>query len=165
MKKHRGCLTYLIRYGAMGHIARFRAWPQSGGPFHRGQAVVIQSHRGMELGEVLIRIDETALPESNGALEHPETITPAGSRPIGEPRVLRAAGSEDLACAEQIVALRSDRFARCQRIFEEEGWPWELVDVEPLLDGNATVLHYLGPHQLDATRCVLGFAWPVSLTS
>ena len=31
----------------------------------------------------------------------------------------------------------------------EGNWPWELIDVEPLLDGRATVLHYLGPHQLD----------------
>jgi hypothetical protein len=37
-------VTYLIRYGAMGHVARFRATPHSAGPFHRGQAVVIQSN-------------------------------------------------------------------------------------------------------------------------
>ena len=35
------------------------------------------------------------------------------------------------------------------RILQEGEWPLELIDVEPLLDGNATVLHYLGPHQLD----------------
>ena len=44
---------------------------------------------------------------------------------------------------------RPSRFTLCQRVLEEGNWPCELIDVEPLLDGRATVLHYLGPHQLD----------------
>ena len=44
---------------------------------------------------------------------------------------------------------RSSRFSRCRGVLEEAGWPWELLDVEPLFDGHATVLHYLGPLQPD----------------
>jgi PSP1 C-terminal conserved region len=141
-------LTYLIRYGAMGHVARFRAGPPEG-PFHRGQAVVIQSHRGMELGEVLVRFDDVSLPKALGGFESPESDDSAGIESESEPRVLRAAGSEDLARAEEADAFQPARFARCQRILQEEGWPWELLDVEPLLDGQTTVLHYLGPRQID----------------
>jgi hypothetical protein len=90
-------VTYLIRYGAMGHVARFRATPHPGGPFHRGQAVVIQSNRGIELGEVLIRLDGTALPESTDAVEPDESDKIGWIETNGRARVLRAAGSEDLA--------------------------------------------------------------------
>ena len=45
--------------------------------------------------------------------------------------------------------LRRSRFSLCERILQDGNWPWALVDVEPLLDGRATVLHYLGPHQID----------------
>jgi hypothetical protein len=145
-------VTYLIRYGTMGHIARFRAAPPSVSAFDRGQAVVIQSHRGIELGEVLIRVDEPPLPGSFGGLEPAESNDSARIENAGEPRVLRAAGSEDLARAQQAGELKPARFARCQQILQEGGWPWELLDVEPLLDGHTTVLHYIGSRQIeDAT--------------
>jgi hypothetical protein len=151
-----GSLTYLIRYGAMGHIARFRANPAPAGPFHRGQSVVVQSHRGLELGEVLILVDNERLPDSFGGLGPLEGDDSDPIETVREPRVLRAAGPEDLARSEQARALQPSRFARCQHILQEGGWPWELLDVEPLLDGHTTVLHYLGPPQIeDATMLAL----------
>ncbi len=70
--------AYLIRYGVMGYVGRFRASPDGIGPLERGQSVVIQTDRGVELGEVLIPLDE------------------AGDSRVGEQRVLRAAGPDDL---------------------------------------------------------------------
>ncbi len=140
--------TYLIRYGVMGHIGRFRSHPRCDGPFDRGQAVVIQSHRGIELGEVLVLLDETAALGSWGEVE-PGTGNDAASIEADVPHVLRAASSDDLARAENASESRSRRFSRCRGILEEAGWPWELLDVEPLFDGHATVLHYLGPLQPD----------------
>jgi hypothetical protein len=128
-----GDQAYLIRYGVMGHVSRFRTSPECDRPLGRGQAVVIQTDRGVELGEVLLPLDGTA------------TAPPADQR-----RVVRPAGPEDLARSRHAEAMRSDRFALCQRILREGDWPWELIDVEPMLDDRATVLHYLGPHQLDA---------------
>ena len=145
-------MAYLIRYGIMGHVARFCDVPPSAGRFHRGQAVVIQSNRGIELGEVLIRFDPAGLPKSIGGAEPAATDFSGRNETSGEPRVLRAAESEDLARAEDADASQPARFALCQRILQEGGWPWDLVDVEPLLDGHTTVLHYLGPRQIeDAT--------------
>ena len=142
-------LTYLIRYGVTGHVGRFRSHPLCGGPFDRGQAVVIQSHRGMELGEVLLLLDATAAPGFGGRVEPPAGEDAGPIEKTDVPHVLRAAASEDLARAEDVSESRSSRFTRCQGVIEEEGWPWELLDVEPLLDGQATVLHFLGPLQLD----------------
>lgn len=51
--------------------------------------------------------------------------------PVGAPACERS-GS---ICAEEIL--------------DEEGWPLELIDVETLLDQDTTVIHYLGPRNLD----------------
>lgn len=141
--------TYLIRYGVMGRVGRFRGVPQCGGPFWRGQSVVIQSRRGVELGEVLVPLDAAVAPSSIGGVKSSSGEDASQIATTDVPRVLRAATSDDIARAENAGGSRPDRFMRCQRIFQEEGWPWELLDVEPLLDGSATVLHVLGPHELD----------------
>jgi len=125
--------AYLIRYGLMGHVSRFRTSPECDRSLGRGQAVVIQTERGVELGEVLLPLDGL-------------TLAP----PVDRQRVVRPAGPEDLARSRHTETIRPERFALCQRILREGDWPWELVDVEPMLDDQATVLHYFGPHQLDA---------------
>jgi hypothetical protein len=117
----------------MGYVGRFRAAPDCGGPLGRGQSVVIQTDRGVELGEVLIPLDEAG-----------------ASRASERQRVIRPAGPDDLDRSRRAEASRADRFATCRRVLEEEGWPWDLIDVEPLLDDGVTVLQYLGPHRLDA---------------
>jgi cell fate regulator YaaT (PSP1 superfamily) len=124
--------TYLIRYGLMGEVGRFSAGP--GGSFDRGQAVVIRSHRGTELGEVLIEAPD------RGA---------AGLRPSGSAYVLRAATPEDLELGRRAERERAERFAVCQQLFRDGVWPIDLIDAEPLLDRGRTVLYYLGPHKLD----------------
>src|SRR5262249_44817659 len=107
--------TYLIRYGSMGRVGKFTA---DGPGYERGQTVVIRSERGTELGEVPIALSSA----------------PTAAPPAASARVLRAAGSDDLERARLAEALRADRFAACQRVFQDGVWPLELVDVEPLLD-------------------------------
>jgi PSP1 C-terminal conserved region len=144
--------SYLIRYGVMRHVGRFSALPVREGLLERGQLVVIQTDRGVELGEVLIALDDKSTPardlpgkttSGNNGEESTDSVS------IDSSRVLRVAGADDLSLSKRAEELRSRRFMLCQQILREGNWPWELVDVEPLLDGRATVLHYLGPHQLD----------------
>jgi hypothetical protein len=117
--------TYLVRYGLMAHIGRFAA---DASDFARGQVVVVRSHRGTELGEVL---------------------TPA-SPSVTTSRVLRAALPDDLECARLAALDRPRRLEACERVFRDGVWPLDLLDVEPLLEERRTVLYYLGPHGLDA---------------
>jgi PSP1 C-terminal conserved region len=134
--------AYLIRYGVMGHIGKFAVLPGCDTPLERDQLVVIQTHRGIELGEVLVPVGGS----SALAKKEPErSVGPSTEHP----HVIRPAGLEDVTHRQQSEELRASRFALCQRILHEGDWPLELIDVEPLLDGNATVLHYLGPHQFD----------------
>jgi hypothetical protein len=68
--------------------------------------------------------------------------------------VLRPADGDDLERARQAEADRPRRLSVCERIFQNGDWPLQLIDVEPLLDEGRTILHYLGPHRLDASGVI-----------
>ena len=142
-------MKYLIRYGLMGHIGQFRASDDPGSIFHRGQVVVIRSNRGVEMGEVLTDCGDPGLSDPAGGVSFPQEAISSRTAAAGRPNLYRAAGSEDFLRALQVDELQPDRFSMCKRILDEDGWPWELLDVEPLLDGETIVLHYLGPHDVD----------------
>ena len=122
---------YLIRYGVMGKVGRFEA--DHGEAYERGCTVVVRSHRGTELGEVLANAT-------------------SGARDVGSfrpARILRVAGPDDIERARLVAIERHRQFEACEHAFRDGIWPFELIDVEPLLDHRRTVLHYLGPHRLD----------------
>lgn len=121
--------AYLVRYGLMRRVGRFAADSDA---LERGQTVVVRSLRGLELGEVLLRT-------SAGEVD-----------PDAPARVLRPAGPDDLERARRAERERPRRLDACERVFRDGGWPLQLIDVEPMLDGRQAVLHYLGPHRIDA---------------
>jgi PSP1 C-terminal conserved region len=141
--------TYLIRYGVMGYVGRFRAASDSGAGPARGEIVVIQSDRGIELGELLICLDDEV---ATGQHSERDQLALDVLGPVSAAErqcVLRRAAPEDLARAVHAQKMKLARFNLCQRVLEQEDWTSELIDVEPLLDESATVLHYLGPHPPD----------------
>jgi len=132
--------AYLIRYGLARAVGRFATGPGPGlGPFQRGDAVVVRTHRGTELGEVL------------------GDASTSFAAPAGDAPILRAAAAADLDRARRAEADRPAHFEACRAVFEGGRWPLELIDAEPLLDEGRTVLHYLGPHRLDASGLVAAF--------
>ncbi|MGE3820295.1 MAG: PSP1 C-terminal domain-containing protein [Isosphaeraceae bacterium] len=133
--------AYLVRYGVMGQVGRFLA--DDGERFERGRSVVVRSHRGTELGEVLIPAPE------GPRLESPEVD--------GLARILRPAHPNDLDRARRAEGNRSTYFQDCLRILGGGTWPIDLLDVEPLLDEDRLVLHYLGPHKLDVAGLLAVF--------
>ena len=132
--------SYLIRYGLTGQVGRFTT--DSGTGFERGKTVVVRSHRGTELGEVLIEMPGRTVMDVPAA---------------GTARILRVASDDDLQRARSADLEREARFAACEKIFHDGLWPIELIDVEPLLDDRRTVLHYLGPHRLDVSGLLDAF--------
>ena len=137
--------TYLIRYGLARAVARFAVDPDEAtlslaeGPLDRGIQVVVRTHRGVELGEVL--------GEAPVAFEAEGPVAP----------LLRVASLDDLEQARAAGKRRAADFEACQAVFGEGIWPLELIDAEPLLDEGRTVLHYLGPHRRDAAGLVAIF--------
>jgi hypothetical protein len=142
---------YLIRYGLMGHVGRFAHEPAMDFVLDRGQAVVIRTDRGEEVGEVLVPVG--VLSAASAACDddagRAKAQAAAGNARSGQSGLLRPASAQDLEDARRSAQLRSERYQVCQRICGEESWPLEVIDVEPLLDQKTTVVHYLGPRDLD----------------
>lgn len=126
---------YLVRFGLMHHVGRFAAGSDA---FRRGQAVVVRSYRGLELGEVLTPLDPA--------------MSPGATAPSG--RVLRPAAAADFDRARAAARDRPRRLEACGRALGAGHWPLVLLDVEPLLDDRRTVVYYLGPHRFDAAGLV-----------
>ncbi len=147
-----GQQSYLIRYGLMSHVGRFSAQPVRDSRLERGQLVVLQTDRGVELGEVLIAVD-TQTPDGGHAPatdpSPPGVENPGHADVVSSQRVLRLASADDLSRRRRGEESRPGHFSLCQRILRDGNWPWPLIDVEPMLDGRSTVLYYLGPHQVD----------------
>lgn len=120
----------LVRYGLAGRVGWFAAVADAPG---RGEAVVLRTSRGLELGEVLKAEPSKAR---------------AGEDSVGVFQVLRAVDPADRELAREALRLRDERFEECRRVVEQEDWPLELVDVEPLLDFS-TVLHVLPLGEFD----------------
>lgn len=129
--------SYLIRYGLARALGRFES---TSGDLERGQAVVIRTHRGTELGEVLSQAPSSLTSDAEPA------------------PILRAASPEDIERARTRAERdRPAHFEACRAVFEAGTWPLEMVDTEPLLDEGRTVLHYLGAHHLDASGLIAAF--------
>jgi hypothetical protein len=123
---------YLASFGQTGEFGRFR----SSGPLacRRGERVVVRSHRGLEVAEVL----REATPRHAHFL--PNTS-------VGQ--LLRRLGPEDEAAAERARLLGQRLFERGQCLAAELGLPLELIDVDVLLDGRHAVLHHLRGGECD----------------
>lgn len=137
----------LIRYGVMGHVGTFALDPDIATVPRRGQTVVIRSDRGLELGEILLLLDE---PEDS---PHP----PGEAAGDDAPRVLRAAADDDLERLRGAEQLRETLLARYSRVLAEHKSPLELIDVEPLLGADVVVLHCLGPSDVELSLLTARF--------
>ncbi len=133
--------TVLVRYGAIPEVAKFRV--ACAETLRRDAAVVVRTHRGVELGTLLQDVDERF--ERMPATEAGEDAS----------HLLRAGTDEDL---DQYITARADcegQFeAWCRRIAE---WTLnlELVDLEWMLDRKKLVLYVLNERGPDCTKLAL----------
>src|SRR5438132_1311249 len=109
--------TYVIRHGAMRIVGRFTALGNS--VYQRGDIVVVRSPRGDELGEVMAETDAI-------------TQSPC--------EIVRSAARSDIERGRIVAEDRSRRLSICEQIFQDGEWPFELIDVEPMLNDQRTVL-------------------------
>jgi PSP1 C-terminal conserved region len=144
--------TYLIRYGVMGHVGRFSGSLECAAPLERGQFVVIETERGMELGEVLTMVEASGNRAVRAASDRDDAAGVNGSPPSPQRKmreVLRFATTAEIARIHSGAPERTGHFQLCERVLQQFDWPWELIDVETLLNERTVVVHYLGPHELD----------------
>jgi cell fate regulator YaaT (PSP1 superfamily) len=136
----------LVRYGAIPEVSRFR--PPVDVSLEWGQNVVVQSHRGLELG-VLLNAGRTR-------------SSPAENLSLGEkvpdeelPEVLRAATRDDLQLHGTLRHEAQAAFDQWQTRIREWNLELELIDLEWTLDRQKLVLYVLGGRGPDSTRLAL----------
>ena len=126
-----GIHRYLVRYGAMGWVGRFGSVDRI--ECSHGDRIVVQTSRGVEIGEILA-----------GPTDGSDDQTEANShQPAGE--VLRRLTPADEQ--QHNRSLRnglSDVFEQCQKLLSDHEVEVEVIDCERLFDDETIVLYFLG---------------------
>ncbi|MHC4878673.1 MAG: Rieske (2Fe-2S) protein [Planctomycetota bacterium] len=128
-----GIQRFLVRYGALGWVGRFGT--VDGVDCRFRDRVVVQTERGLELGEVLA---------------DPADRSSAGiGKPAGE--VVRVAAVDEMRQFDsRRRTLNSVLISAAADALAEAALPLEIVDGELLFDGESAVLYFLGESHPDA---------------
>ncbi|MBI1314288.1 Rieske 2Fe-2S domain-containing protein [bacterium] len=141
-----GIQRFLIRYGALGWVGRFGTVDGVACAFR--DRVVVQTERGLELGEVLA--------------DPAESSAAGEGRPTGE--VLRVASADELQQFNQRrQELVSVLISEAADALVQASLPLDIVDGELLFDGQSAVLYFLGKSHPDAGLLVADVARQNSL--
>jgi len=128
----------LVRYGTVPQVARYAVPPATQPDIARGTAVVIETERGTEIGEVLEMLSPTM------AAEH---------EPTGE--VQRVATGDDLDLQRQRQQQAAEDYGVWLSRIEEWKLELEVVDCEQTLDDGKTILYVLNDRDAETTRLAL----------
>ena len=137
-----GVHRYLIRYGSLGWVGLFGTVDrvECG---HRDR-VVVQTRRGLELGEVLSDPGE-------------RTIAIGDAKPAGE--ILRVATSDELtAYSTRANASLNRLIDASQKSLDAAELPVSIMDGELLFDTDSAVLYFVGESHPDAGPLVTDVA-------
>jgi hypothetical protein len=132
---------YLVSHGKNGAFGRFAAAETLA--CSRGERVVVQSPRGLELGSVLC-------PATS---RHARFLHQA---PVF--KLLRRATAADEATAERMNALARTLFEETRRAAADLNLPVEILDVEVLLDGRQAIIQHLSAPDRDLTALLEALA-------
>lgn len=130
----------LVRYGAIPEVARFAI--RTDAPLARGDDVVVETHRGVELGTFL----EEIRPESRGG---------DGDGSIPQTQIVRIAVADDLAQRRDQLGECESHFARWQRRIADWRLQLELIDLEWTLDRGKLILYVLNDRGAECTKLAL----------
>ena len=120
--------NHFVRYSVLGNIARFAT--TGGLQYPRGAKVVLQTDRGLELGEVLRHTDSDSSQFSTHA-DYGGTI-------------LRLVTDSDRMLAERLDRYRLKAMDACDELLAARSVSAVLVDGEQLFDGESLFFYFLG---------------------
>jgi len=133
--------TYIARHGAMRFLGEYEAGPDAS--YERGQAVIMRSERGLEVGELLC---------------------PATSQAVSlivEPtrgQLVRVMTEDDHVTAERLRQSELQEFHTCNTFIHDRKLQMELVDVEHLFGGERIVFYFLAEKRVDFRELVKDLA-------
>ncbi|MEM9166444.1 MAG: regulatory iron-sulfur-containing complex subunit RicT [Planctomycetota bacterium] len=154
--------TIVVRFGAMKMVGEF---PYDGEAKPGcGSKLVVRTHRGEELGEMLTstcpnagcsksvtRREMLEYIENSGGKDYPFFDGSRDSRGV-KGRVLRIATKQDLDAQAAIEAARRERITQGRGIAEAVGFGAKVVDVEPILGGGHVSYYYFAEERIDHGR-------------
>lgn len=122
-----GIYCYLVRYGALGHVGRVGSINRV--PCRRGDRVVVNTDRGVELAELL------EAPKDGAGRSSQE-------RPTAE--LLRVATDDDRQQEVDLGDLHEEVLKASEELISQRGLSIAAVDAEQLFDGQTIIVYYLG---------------------
>ncbi|MEZ6144837.1 MAG: PSP1 C-terminal domain-containing protein [Planctomycetaceae bacterium] len=136
----------LVRYGTIPEVARFDAAEIA--PIQRGEMVLVNTHRGMQLGEVLDPV--------RTSLRDPTFGTPAVQETAESlPKVIRRALEDDLAASRALRVEAEQEFGDWQQRIIDWNLELELIDLEWTFDRKKLILYVLNERGPDCTKLAL----------
>ncbi|HZZ81984.1 MAG TPA: regulatory iron-sulfur-containing complex subunit RicT [Gemmataceae bacterium] len=125
-------MHYIVRHGVMRFLGYFES--PAVGRFARNQDVIVETDRGLEVGEILCEATERAIKY----LEEPT-----------KGRIVRPMSDQDRDQLLQSQAREDAAFHRCKEFIAERRLQMELVDVENLFGGDRLIFYFLAEKRVD----------------
>lgn len=144
--------NYLIRYGVVPEVARFRSVVRE--PLDRGTSVVVSTHRGLQLGTVLERLATARRAESNTDTDA-NTGENADTAEADDFQLLRQSTGDDEQAHRELQQRCEAEFPRWLERIAEWQLSLELIDLEWTLDGSKLILYVLTERGPDTTNLAL----------
>jgi cell fate regulator YaaT (PSP1 superfamily) len=146
-----------VRYGAMNWIGEFRLPAQT--VLKCGAKVVIQSERGIELGEPVNLTCEGCRPSvsRDQIREYVDNSGPEFYR-LKAGKVLREASPQDIDEHERLNRHIRDDIERCAQLAEQLKLDMKVITVEHLLGGERIVFYFRSEGRIDFRELVRALA-------
>ena len=133
--------TVVVRYGATGLVGRFVCMIEG---CNRGQAVVVKSDRGQEMGEVICPCTAGCFGEA------------MSEKIVGE--VLRTVSHADEVELRHMHDSESREMAFCRERIAAQGLPMKLVEAEHLFGGDRIIFYFQSEQRVDFRALVRDLA-------
>jgi cell fate regulator YaaT (PSP1 superfamily) len=134
-------LTYIVRHGVMRFLGEFA--PAADAAYYRAQPVVVQTDRGLEVGEVLCEATARAV----AYLTEPT-----------RGQLVRGMTEADHEQAQKLHDREEAAFHRCKEFITQRRLQMELVDVEQLFGGERVIFYFLAEKRVDFRELVKDLA-------
>jgi len=124
-----------VRFKRNGKIYYF---DPSGIEFKIGDKVIVETARGLEMGEIVITDTEKMNEKINKPLK----------------QVVRLANAEDLQCADEFKQREGEALVDCTKIIEKLKLPMKLISTEYNIDGSRLTVFFSAEGRIDFRELV-----------
>lgn len=145
--------TSAVRYGYMNYIGEFRYAP--GMLFSCGAKVVIQTQRGIEIGQQ-VSLTCTGCDKSVKRQTMLDYVKKSGPDfyKLKSGRILREATPQDVEENRRICEGAREKLKRAEELASELALPMKFVACEPLFGGERIIFHFMADGRVDFRELV-----------